>query len=123
MTAALYKSLSKTANSLLTIYGKDITITRTVNGAYDTATGNVSNTVTTHTVKGQLFQYKDMTIAMSGGLIKQGDRYIILDASRLTFTPDPNTDEVTVDGVRWAIVAVKKPVDEQVIYELQVRNV
>lgn len=122
MTGALYVNLAKTGNRMLTTFGKDLVITRVVNGAYDPSTGAVSSATTNHTVKGQAFDYEDRHIAASGGLIASGDRMVLVSPIGLSFVPDATTDSITLSGVLWKIVRVKKPVDEEVIYELQVRR-
>ena len=123
MTGAFYDNIAKTGNTLLARYGKDVTITRVVNGSYDVATGEQSSTTTTATVKGQVFEYSDRRIGSSGGLILDGDRKLLVSAVGLSFLPNPNTDSVTIGSDKWKIVRVSKPVDEDVIYELQVRRV
>ena len=122
MTGAFYDNLAKTGLRLLTAFGKDLVITRVVNGAYNTATGALASTTTNHTVKGQAFDYEDRHIASSGGLIASGDRMVLVSPVGMSFVPDATTDSITLSGVEWKIVRVKKPVDEAVLYELQVRR-
>ena len=123
MTGTFYDNLAKTGNTLLAKYGKDVVITRVVNGSYDVATGDQASTTTTTTIKGQIFEYSDRRIGASGGLILDGDRKLLVSAVGLSFTPNPNTDSVTIGSEKWKIVRVSKPVDEEVVYELQVRRV
>lgn len=123
MTGTFYDNLAKTGNALLAKYGKDVAITRVVNGSYDVTTGDQVSTTSTVTVKGQVFEYSDRRISASGGLILDGDRKLLVSAVGLSFIPSPNTDSVTIGTEKWKIVRVSKPVDEDVIYELQVRRV
>lgn len=123
MTGAFYGNLAKTGKRLLSQYGKDLVITRVVNGSYDPVTSAVASTTTTHTVKGQVFDYTDSRIATSGGLVVAGDRRVIISAVDISFEPNPSTDSVTIGSTKWSIVRVSKPVDEDVIYDMQVRRV
>lgn len=120
--SGFYDRAANTAKRLLTSYGKDITVTRQVNSGYDPSTG-VAGSTSTFTVKGQSFDYSDYRVATSNGLIKTGDRKVLIAAKDLAFTPDATTDQLTVNGVVWSIVKVNKVVDEQVLFEIQVRRV
>ena len=118
-----YDSMADTAQDLLSDYGKDLVLTRIVPGAYNPTTGIPgAPTPTTYTVKALVTNFNDYRVANSGGLIKTGDRRIFVAAKNLPIFPDPATDSVTLDGVTWKVVNATKPVDAQVIYELQVRR-
>lgn len=123
MVAALYKSLGKTAKALLTKYGKPYTYKRITNSAYNTATGAVTKTTTTYTIKGQAFDYSVNEIDRSGGLIKTGDMKVYAPAVMLPFDPNSATDKITIAGIDWSIINSNKVVDEQVLLILQVRRV
>lgn len=122
---SIYDRLAKTADRLLSPskFGKQLTITRVLNTAYNTSSGVVSKNTTTYTVNGQVFEYSDYRVAQSGGLIKNGDRRVLVSGLSCPFDPNPTTDTITLNGVPWSIVSVGKPVDEDVLLELQVRRV
>lgn len=123
MTAALYSRLATTAKKLLTSYGKStIVLARQTGTTYNTTSGAVTGTTTNYPVAAQVFDYSDERIGRSGGLIRVGDRRVLIAAVDLSFDPDPTTDRLVIGGVSWSIVKVGKPVDEQVLYDIQIRR-
>jgi len=123
MPAPLYTRMAGTSKNLLAKYGKSFTLKRNDPGTYDPATlSNSGGSTTSYTVTGQIFTYNEKRVAASGGLIKAGDRELVIALKGLSITVNPNTDLVTVDGIDWRVVNVTKPVDENVIAYLQLRQ-
>lgn len=120
---AFYDNMAAVAKKLLSQYGRDVTLVRTVPGAYNPSTGVAgAPDVQTYTTSGLIVDYTNYNLAMAGGLIKAGDRRLYLSATGLPGLPDPLTDAVTIDGTTWSIERATEPVNEQVIYDLQVRR-
>jgi len=118
-----YDRMASTGKSLLTRYGKDFLVSRVVNGAYSTASGSIAQTVSSYTVKGQVFDFSAFQVAQSGGLILSTDKGLLISLKGLAVPIDPTTDSVNLNGALWKIERVIKPVDEQVIATLQLRKV
>lgn len=123
MTNPLFDNMADTALRMLTDYGHDITLTRVTPGTYDPNTGTQgAATTTAYTAKGIVLNFSDYRVSNSGGLIKTGDRKLLVAARGLAIFPDPTTDTATLSGVTWKIENAIQPVNEVVIYELQVRR-
>jgi hypothetical protein len=75
-------------------FGRNVTLRRTVAGAYDPATGaTAAATVTDYSSRGLILGYKDSLI--NGTLIRQGDRKCILKSLNLGTVPE-ETDGLIV---------------------------
>lgn len=115
------------ADKLFTKFGKSITLTSIVEGAYDPATGEMSggtSTTTTH-----LALIKDFTLLrgfksvdpVDGG-IQAGDRQATIAALNVT-APQP-ADKVTIDSEVYQVIAVRNVWSGELpaFFEMQVRK-
>lgn len=112
-----YTSLANSAASLLTKFGKQYTFTRTVKGAYSPATGRTSDTSSTFTGYGCLFDYSDADRA--DGAVLQGDRRLLAEAGTYEVG-----DKVAIGSDSWRVVAVADiaPSGAVVASNLQIRK-
>lgn len=102
MTAtALDLRMTALAVRLLNQYGKEVTYTREVAGAYDTETGTATPTTTTATVK---VYVSDKKMSPGNTLVQAGDVEILLAGLAVAFVPTP-TDKFTIDGAVYVLVA------------------
>lgn len=102
-----YAASAATARRLLDKFGQTVTLTRTVAGGYDPATGVTTPDVTdTATVKAALLPYSNGDKLAAGGVIRTGDRkaYIAPDT---TFAPDALTKLTEADGTVWQLESVE----------------
>lgn len=115
-----YSGLLATARKLLAQFGQAMTVSRSVQGAYDPNTGTTSVTTTTFTDNGVIFPIRDSVSNMEGSLIQMDDQQIFFQASQ---APIP-TDQITVGATVYNVVAVKpmEPGGVNVLYELLVRK-
>lgn len=102
-----YARVADTAARLLDKFGQTVTLTRTVAGGYDPATGVTSPDVTqTAPVRAALLPYSNGDRLAAGQMIRQGDRkaYIAPDAA---FQPDALTKLIEADGTVWQLESVE----------------
>lgn len=115
-----YDSSIALALDLLGRKGQQITITTVTTGAYNPATGGVSNTETVQTGVGLPIAYKASEI--DGTNIRRGDVKVIVAASGLT---EPKVNgQVSFIGFTGTIknVEIVFPDGNPIIYRLQVRK-
>jgi len=122
-----YDDMALTAADLLTELGQVVTLTHTVSGAYDPATGTTgADTTTTQTVTGVEEFYSARSI--DGTLILAGDKKFHLsplNAAGAAITPPVAEDKITfADGAVWTIKAVMpvSPAGTPVLFTLQIRK-
>lgn len=119
-----YTKNAATALRLLTKFGRDVTLTREVTGAYDPSLSAAPVTVTTETRKAALFDYDRINFGetlQDGTRIQAGDRRCLMG----TGGSAPTTfDSVTVGGVKYPIKVVKtlSPAGTPVLYDLLIRK-
>lgn len=113
-----YAATAETATRLLERFGAAATLKRSTPGAYNSATGTTTPTVTTHATTAAVFAYDQKYI--DGTLIQQGDQRAYLAPA---VVPQQG-DALTWGGRDWAIVAVKpvSPAGVPVLYESQLRG-
>jgi hypothetical protein len=112
-----YTAAAETARSLLRLFGATLTLTRTIAGGYDPATGVTSPDVTqTQTALVALLPYKDGDYLE--GTVRAGDRRAIIEAAS-GFAPDALTKLTDAAGAVWQLenVAPLAPAGEVVIYK------
>ncbi len=112
--------------------GQSITLSQSVRGTSDPATGPPVPTVTTLTVSGVVFEYP-ITIRSRGGqrdepntVILSGDKQLLLsptDDTGAAFTPHDG-DIVTIAGVDYTITAVGPlaPAGTVIYFECNIRG-
>lgn len=115
-----YDSFVALALDLLGRKGQQITITTVTTGAYNPATGGVSNTETVQTGVGVPVGYKASEI--DGTNIRRGDVKVIVAGSGIT---EPKVNgQVSFIGFTGTIknVEVVAPDGTPIVYKLQVRK-
>lgn len=97
-------SLRPVARKLIAKLGKDATITRTAQGAFDPVTGtHGAPTETPYSVKvTPPKQFRKELV--DGNAIQRQDFQVSLAAEQLTFTPNIETDTITIDSKVYSIV-------------------
>lgn len=116
---AFYSGMADLALSLLTRFGKPITIVRETGNDIDRATG--------HIFKGQRLIFESNGVIknpedrqVDGTSVLKSDKFVVLDASNEILSGD----RVLINNEEWPIISVqeKKPSNVVVAYELQVRR-
>lgn len=92
------------ATKLLAKFGRTATYTRVTEGTYDPATGTVTNTETTSTIK--TYQSSPNDTQLASGQYTANSAIFLVSAEELGFIPSP-TDKITI-GTDWTIERVKK---------------
>lgn len=118
---SFYPSLAATALSLLQEYGQSVTLSRTVRGTYDPATGApAAGTTTTYTGTAAVFDYAQARI--DGTDIRAGDQvaYLATDGVVLPLSGDT----MTVGGVVYTVIRAGQlnPGGTAVLYDVQLRG-
>ncbi len=118
-----YTRAIATALRLITKKGQAVTLTTKTPGAYNTATGGITVTEATQTVRGVVTNFATKDI--DGDLIKADDVLLILAASGVTNKPQPDKSKVTLlSGVSYTVKNVLDvaPSGESIVYRLQLRK-
>jgi len=112
-----YAPLEKTAERLIKKFGAEYTFTRTTKGAYDPATGTTSDTTSTFTKSGVLFDYSDSDIGDQ--TILAGDRRLLAEAHTYEVG-----DTLVVDGSTFRVVSISnnQPAGTLLSADLQIRK-
>lgn len=97
-----------TAARLMAKYAKSVTYTSMVAGAYNPATGTVTQTETAYPIKALIedFGFRNAGAGFVLGLIREGDKQITIAALGLAFVPQTG-DKVTSDGVTYTATNIK----------------
>lgn len=114
-----YSDLATDAHDLIKEFGQTMTLKRLTPGAYDPATGTVSNTTTTETATGVDIEYTSREI--DGTIILRGDKKLIFSKTGIG-TPKVD-DTVTIGTVVYTLKNVQalSPGGTVVIYTCQAR--
>ena len=122
-----YADMADTSAEMIAEFGQDVTLTLSVPGAYDTATGTTAAPdVSTQTVKGVEEAYSARSI--DGTLILAGDKKLHvspLNAAGAAITAPQVESTVTfTDGSVWTVKAVMplSPGGTPLLYTLQLRK-
>lgn len=112
-----YRALADSSTALLTKFGRQLTFTRTTDGAFDPETGTKTQTTTTFTKYGCVFDYTAEEIALNN--IEAGDRRILAEGHTYAVG-----DKVSLDGASYRVVRVSniQPAATVVACNLQVRK-
>lgn len=110
----LYDRLRITANRLLTQQGRAVTLTRTVQGEFDPATGETDTTTSTVEGVGVLLNYR--ISEQDGTTIQQGDRKMIYNG------PSPAVDDLYDDERVVSVDPLDPDESGGIIYTLQLRK-
>lgn len=103
---ALRQQSLLTRLTALTKFGNSATFTDTIS-TYDETTGKPTPgtpTVLATTIGGPLGVNPKY---VNGDTIKQTDQMIVVEASRLTFTPSLESTKVAIDGRNYTVTAIK----------------
>jgi hypothetical protein len=119
-----YAPMAELADELLTEFGQALTITTSVVGEYDPATGTTSSSVTSHEGYGVLLDYGlhgSGSYNTPGTLVQQGDKQLLLSPDLVT--PPQMDDVVTFSQVNYTIKNIKaiSPAGVPVLYDCNVR--
>jgi hypothetical protein len=114
-----------TLRQLIRDHGIALTLRKRAAGAYDDASGTVTNTNTDYAVRGYFYDYTPDMI--DGNSILRGDRRVVLDSKLLNGQPTPEpdaTDQIIGLGDTVNIVKVMeiKSGRATMCYQLQVRE-
>jgi len=96
------------ALKLISKRGKTVTYSDASDSAYDPATGTQTVTRTPYTIKARVqdYTFRNAGSGFEAGLIREGDKEIMIAASGLAFLPQSG-DRVTVDGVTFTALNIK----------------
>lgn len=113
-----YDGLAATSLALLTKYGRNVTRRRFAEGAYDPATGSVTQTPTDSTFRGALLGFTVREVR--GALVTERDKRLLLEAAG----SPTNADVFVIDGIEYAVVSFDaiNPAGIPVIYDLHLRG-
>lgn len=115
-----YKTLRKTANSLIANFGAAITIKRDVGRRFDPTTGKyLTGLTTTNKLKGVRAQFT--LREKSGQTVQEGDVRLLVQAG--VIVPIIN-DNLTFDSVTYRVMSVmaESPSGTDVYYDLHCRS-
>tara|TARA_R100001460_G_scaffold56800_1_gene96536 strand:+ start:166 stop:522 length:357 start_codon:yes stop_codon:yes gene_type:complete len=98
----LAKSLENVAGTVINKFGADVTIRYVSAGAYDTATGTVTETASDTSIKGVI---EGISFTEVDELIKTSDKRLTVAAEDLATVPAPK-DRVVIDSVEYQIITV-----------------
>lgn len=85
----------------------DVVLQKIVPGNYDPATGTTTDVTTTAAFKAPVVRAEDKEMADIGGGAAHTEVVLCTYDMLAGYTVDVN-DEITIDGVRWSIVKIKK---------------
>ncbi len=102
-------------------YGAAMTLRKPGSDIYDPSTGDLTANNTDYAVNGLIESYSEFHVAQ--GLVKAGDRRIIIAAGSLSVTPSQG-DTLILGGQNLLIINVKSDYagSTAVLHTLQVRN-
>lgn len=118
---SFYADLALTADELLTEFGAGATLSRTVAGGYDPATGiSAPESVDVQSITAVCIDYDAKYI--DGTLIIRGDKQVFMSAKDVTLPMAG--DRFAWQGADYAVIAVAPlaPAGLTVLFELQVRK-
>ena len=112
-----YGALETKADALIEAFGKELTFTRTTEGAFDPATGKTTNTTSTFNKFACVFNYDETEV--NGQSVLQSDRRLLAQGHTYEIG-----DTVVLDSETYRVVAIKptRPADTTLAVNLQVRK-
>ena len=113
------KGLRNVSSKVLGKLGGDVTFKRITHGSYDTATGSVSESITSTTIKGILQNVNQREI---NDLIKENDKILTIAAKDLEQTPT-TSDRVLIASIEYQIIRINTDENdnENIKYEIYLR--
>lgn len=131
MTAFNYARVKANATKMLTRYGQSLTITHHSVGVYDPATGEATDTTSTQTGIGVIFEWGQQGSTPSYGksmidrsLVVAGDKQLYLSSTSITM-PSINDNITDINGKVYTIKMIKElaPSGTAVLYECNICGV
>jgi nanoRNase/pAp phosphatase (c-di-AMP/oligoRNAs hydrolase) len=115
-----YAATAASATKMLTQFGQTVTRTIVTAGAYDLATDTVTQTETTESRIGAVFDFADALQNMRGNLIQVYDKRLYLDPNGSAAL----TDRYTIGGTQYTVVSISEtnPAGTVVLYDLHLRR-
>ena len=124
---SLKSALRKVADTAIKKVGGDVTVNFVTRGTYNTTTGEVSESITSETVKGVLDDVKKSELNdLAYGANKVGhlqiDKRLTVSALSLNSEPLPD-DKVTIETKVYQIVSVEtiEQDNEAIVYDIYLR--
>lgn len=112
-----YSSLATTGASLITKFGRNVTLKHVTEGSYNFSTGAVTgDSVSSETVKAVFTNFNDGQI--DGSIIQRGDRLVFVSKD---VTSKPKMNDV-IGGFKIVGVETIQPANDVLLYKLQVRK-
>lgn len=116
-----YSKIQSTAQRLITKFGRDWVLRRTVKGSYSPSTNTrTTDSTTNYTAKAVKSEYKNYQV--DGEVIQRGDFKLLMEAKGLAVVP--SVEDEIIDGTDvYQIINIKevKPSTVTIYYEIQVR--
>ncbi|RTL04574.1 hypothetical protein EKK58_10265 [Candidatus Dependentiae bacterium] len=116
-----YSNIQATAQRLITKFGKDWVLKRTIKGTYNpSANTRSTDSTTNYTAKAVRTEYKNYQV--DGEVIQRGDFKLLMEAKGLSVVPSVE-DEIVDGSDTYQIINIKeiKPSTITIYYEIQVR--
>lgn len=112
-----YSPLLAKAGDLIQKFGQQYTFTRATQGAFNPATGKTSDTSSTYSKYGVLFNYSDAEVG--NGTVEQGDRRLLAEAHDYDIG-----DTVVVSSKTYRVISVSniQPAGTNMAVNLQLRR-
>lgn len=108
------------AQKIIDDIGKDVTLRRVTQGAFNTTTGALSSTTSDETVQALFLNFRNSQV--DGSQIKMGDRKIVIAAQNVT---KPETDDLVISNSKTfriiQVIEVEEN-DKNLIYTCQARE-
>jgi hypothetical protein len=116
---ALSSALQKAAQNAMKSLGGDVTVQTVSGGAYDTTTGQISDSTSSNEIKGVLQGVSDREV---NELIQSGDKRLIIAAADAAAVPTTQ-DRVLISGVSHEVIKIDtiEQDNEPLIYEFILR--
>jgi len=115
----LATSLRKAAQNAMKSLGGEVTVQTVSGGAYDTATGQISESISSNEIKGVL---QGVSAREVNELIQSGDKRLIIAAADAAAVPTTQ-DRVLISGVSYELIRIDtiEQDNEPITYELILR--
>lgn len=116
---ALADSLQKAAQSAIKKLGGEVTVQTVSGGVYDTATGQVSESISSNEINGVL---QGVSAREANELIQSGDKRLIIAAADAAAVPTTQ-DRVLISGVSHEVIRIDtiEQDNQPIAYELILR--
>ncbi len=116
---ALSSALRKAAQSTITRLGGDVTVQTVSGGVYNTATGQISESISSNEIKGVL---QGVSARETNELIQSGDKRLIIAAADAAALPTMQ-DRVLISGVSHEVIRIDviEQDNEPITYEFILR--